>query len=503
MAVCTALALPARADDTSGTLVVNVTSSSGTADPDPDLMLLFPDGVGYRDAFAVGGSHTFTDITPGNYVLRLDHGTDRVEQFYHQKLTLQDADQITVTAGQTTTINETMLAGGVIEAKLTDSSTGAPANNVCATLNNDSSTQICGLTDGIAQFTDLGQATDDSIQITPSDGLHMPYEIKNIAVQIGQTTSVSAQLTPAAAVTATVLDRATRQPVNFACVSIVASQLPVFGSDCGVEEPTSAYSGEENWDGTVRFGEIAKGDYALFVNPMDSAYGIQWVGAKGGTGSQYNALQIHANPGTVTSIGTVLLDPPGSLSGTVHAGDAKTPPPQYRTGASTFPMDGATVGADGSFTISGLGPYAWPVLIKDASGAYAAQWAGGADRESARLYQVQAGQTSAGPSVILHKSGQIHGQILDQNAQPLLGNSVVKLFNARTGDPEGIDTYAPSGAYAITGLPTGDIKIQIWAEGRGWIWYRKAGSFQTATIVHVTGGRDIALNVTAAPPGGQ
>ncbi|WP_345432587.1 hypothetical protein [Actinoallomurus vinaceus] len=493
-----ALASPAKAD-TTGTIVVSVNNSSGAPDQDPQVDLLFPNGVGYASSSALGGTHTFTGVTPGSYVLRVSDGDGRVTQFYHQKLTLQQADQISVAAGQTTTINETMLAGGVIQAHLTDSTTGAPVNNVCATLNNDSATQVCGLTNGLVQFTDLGQGTD-SIQITPTDGLHMPYSINDIAVQLGQTTSLNAKIDPAAAVTGTVVDRATGQPVDLACVSIVNRQLPVFGSDCESDEPTSMYSGTINGtpSGSVQLGQIPAGTYSLFVDPLFLGYGIQWVGANGGTGSQYTALQIHAEPGTVTNIGKILLDRPGSLSGVVHAGDASTPPPANQTSVSTFPLDSATVSADGTYTLSGLGPYAWPVKITDGSGTYASVWAGGSDRKSAELYPVTAGQSAPGPNVVLPQGGQLQGQVQDQNGQPVQGGTDVKLFNAQTGDQIG-DSSQTSANYSFTGLATQDIKIEFWVSGHGWTWYRQASSWQDATVVHVTKGDIATLNLSLPP----
>jgi hypothetical protein len=490
-----ALASPAKAD-TTGTVVVSVSNSSGTPDQDPQVDLLFPSGVGYLSGFAVGGTHTFTGVTPGSYVLRVSDGNGKVTQFYHQELTLQQADQISVVAGQTTTINETMLAGGVIQAHLTDSTTGAPVNNVCATLNNDSATQVCGLTGGLVQFTDLGQATD-SIQITPTDGLHMPYSINNIAVQLGQTTSLNAKIDPAAAVTGTVVDRATGQPVDLACVSIVNRQLPVFGSDCASDEPTSMYSGSINEapSGFVHLGQIPAGTYSLFVDPLFLGYGIQWVGANGGTGSQYSAVQIHAKPGTVTNIGKILLDPPGSLSGVVHAGDASTPPPANQTSVSAFPLDSTTVSADGTYTLSGLGPYAWPLKVTDGSGTYASVWVGGSDRKSAELYQVTAGQTSPGPDAVLPQGGRLQGQVQDQNGQPVQGGTEIKLFNAQTGDQIS-DSSQGSANYSFTGLASQDIKIEFWVSGGGWTWYRQAFGWQGATIVHVTQGHLATMNLS-------
>lgn len=182
----------------------------------------------------------------------------------------------------------------------------------------------------------------------------------------------------------------------------------------------------------------------------------------------------------------------------VHAGDASTPPPANQTTVSTFPLDSANVSADGTYTLSGLGPYAWPVKITDQSGTYASVWAGGSDRKSAELYQVAAGQTSPGPNVVLPEGGRLQGQIQDENGQPVQTDSEVRLFNAETGDQIG-DVSQTSADYGFTGLASQDVKVEFWVRGHGWTWYRHASTWRGATAVHVAQGRITTLNLSLPP----
>jgi Carboxypeptidase regulatory-like domain len=502
LAVIAATVSPAAADEATGSLSVHVTTSTGAPARFAFLLLHSSDGVGHAEQFTEpDGTYRFDDLNPGDYKLSLEYGG--VKQYAHQKLDLDSADTFTVRAGEDTEVDEQMLAPGSIDVKVVDARDGAPVDTACVSVAFQGS-ENCSPDGGVYHFTELGQASDYAIDAHAQNGLHMPAHVAGVAVELGKTTQVTVKLDPAAVISTTVLDRASRQPVPYACVNALTLYFQgIESGSCGTY-PGQATNrvAESAADGTVRIGEIPAGTRYLFVEPPDSDHGIQWVGAHGGVGSQYDALKIDAVPGKVSELSPILLDPPGSLSGTFV--DASGGPLETTSMcASVLPQPSSglapltSCGGAGAFSIPGLGPYRWPVGFGDPWGSvYGKQWPGSArlDRKSAPTYKVTSGTTTDIGTKKIKKGHRLTGAIVQRDGQPWQGSAWVYAYDPNTGDYLGnSSTYG--GDYVLSPLSVPAVKLQVYAEGYGTYWYRNSTTFTGADAVRLRPGQDTQLNI--------
>jgi hypothetical protein len=494
---------PASADGTTGSISGRITRSDGAPAAWAQVTLRFPSGAGYYEGLAEpDGTFRFDDVRPGTYTMQVVY--DGVTQYAHQRLTSGQGDAFTVEGGRNTTVDERMFEPGAIDVKVVDAESGDPVETACATVAFHGA-EHCAAEDGVFRFTGLGAGSDHAVDVRSQDGLHMPGHTDHIAVELGRTTEVTVRVDPAAVITTRVLDRVSHSPVPWACVFALPEYFRGIQSGDCAEAMTAQ---ESDVDGTVRIGEIPAGVRRLFVDPQDGDHGVQWVGKKGGTGGQDDALKIDAVAGHVTAVPPILLDPYGSLSGTftdpsgapLPAGTSfcATVMPQPEQG---LPPGASCGGSDGTFTITGLGPYRWPVGFSDPwTWAYGVQWPGGADRRSAPTHQVRAGTVSEAGTARLTVGRTLSGSVRGPGGGAWPGSVQVSAFDARTGDLVGMSPW--SGGYAIPHLIGPSIRLQTHAEGYGSFWYENATDFPGGTDVQVGTGQDTALDLVVPVPTG-
>ncbi|MEV0455688.1 carboxypeptidase-like regulatory domain-containing protein [Catellatospora methionotrophica] len=222
---------------------------------------------------------------------------------------------------------------------------------------------------------------------------------------------------------------------------------------------------ESGTDGEVVLG-VEAGTYQVFALPdHGSAYGAQWVGLTGGTGSQDLARNVVVAAGEQKDIHKIFMDRKGTVTGVVTGADGA--PVTGGTVAAVTPVIGdagrgrVAIDTQGRYTIDFLGPYAWPLSFQTSTHAF--QWSGAAHRrQSATLVPVTAGQTTT----------------FDQ--QLALG-TLVKVTA----------TGSPSGRYAVAyNNSNGDVA--------GFIWVQQAGG---QAIFRVMGGQQVKLQFAGGEPG--
>lgn len=128
--------LPAVAAADTGAIAGHVTTAVGT--PAAEIYVqLYSDDEDGRVVIATTrtdaqGGYRFDGLGTASYVVSFHH-PDGLEEFYHHRATLHEADGVAVTNGQVTTLNEQLMATGTVTGQLRDP-VGAGAADVLITL---------------------------------------------------------------------------------------------------------------------------------------------------------------------------------------------------------------------------------------------------------------------------------------------------------------------------------------------------------------------------------
>ncbi|MDG4827748.1 carboxypeptidase regulatory-like domain-containing protein [Solwaraspora sp. WMMD1047] len=380
------------------------------------------------------GEFSVPEILVGSYTLSFSHG-DRV-QFYQGKLTIEEADAFTVSAGANTHLTDSLARTGSVRVTAVDAVTGAPVPHFCV------SPGDCG-SGGTVTVTDLPQGRHQ-FSVYTEDGNYFSLDTEPVEVRADQTTAVTVRLRPAARITTTVVDRQTGNPVANVCVQVHRTHAPSRPDGDGYCTNTA---------GRVTIGYLEKGSYHLFVDPGETAYGAQWVGAAGGTGDQRAAATIVAQAGATVTAPTVRLDQAGVITGRVTDAATGAPIDSAQINLLTaHPGVGAAskavTDADGRYRVTGLGPYAWPLLFDHYE--YTSHWSGGAtDRYSATPIQVTAGGTATHDTA-LGAGTEVRGTVTNQHGVASDGGYVIAR-HVDTGDIVG-SGWIDGGNYTLSAL---------------------------------------------------
>ncbi|OLB67412.1 MAG: hypothetical protein AUI10_00165 [Actinobacteria bacterium 13_2_20CM_2_72_6] len=377
---------------------------------------------------------------------------------------------------------------------MTDQKTGKPVPGACASVVAGQQPHACAGSNGVVTVPGV-QPGSWTVSVEDPSGTHWPTDLNNVDVVRGGPNRLSVALRPATAVVTTLRDARTKRPVS-------GCAIMVHPDDHGItDHPLRSCSDPAT--GRLVLGPMDPATFQLFVIPQDAAHGALWVGTDGGTGDQRKARLVTATKsGQATTLPPVDVGPAGSVSG--MARDRSTGAPVRRVCAYPYafnPLGGSEfgancTGADGRYTISGLGPYEWPVEFTMAPfyGDYAWQWSGDvSDRFDAKPVRVRPGGTAA-LDAQLKAGGTLSGTVANRAGQPQFG--YLRAYNAETGDfaAWGQDTrFDPVGAFTIKGIASQQVKVEYIVGGPASCWYLDKTSFRTATPIPVRAG-------TAAPP---
>ncbi|SNT46123.1 Carboxypeptidase regulatory-like domain-containing protein [Asanoa hainanensis] len=417
-----------RADDTAlrvGNLSGRLTNDDGTPVREAYVYVspFQANGNGVNADTDANGEFSLPMMLVGTYMVEFNAG-DR-HQFFDGALEPNDADPVTVTAGQDTRVVESMLPTGTVRVRAVDAISGIAIRDFCAE-------SFCSNGTGQVLMTD--QAIGTRAIGVYAQGNYLSRD-SNVTVRANQTTDVVARLLPGAKITTTVVDKATGQPLPNVCV-FAYKPAQVYTPD--------NYGGDQCSDtaGKVTLDKLAAGPYRLFAQPRNNnTYGKQWVAANGGTGDERLAATITTTTGKTTAAPQVKLDRAGSIRGRVT--DAATGAPLAAQIALFTSSPGAGgpetyTDADGRFQIDGLGPYAWP--LRYSSDGYATTWTGGAaSRFAATGTQVTTG-TVATADLALTRGVAVRGTVVTSHGTPRWGR--VNAYNAETGDLAGTVDFA-------------------------------------------------------------
>ncbi|MGI5237908.1 carboxypeptidase regulatory-like domain-containing protein [Dactylosporangium sp. CA-139066] len=496
LAVSMTMAPSAYAEEAAATITGHVTKEATGA---VTVNLFTTGGIAAGQAISTAdGDYAFPGVAPGTY--KMQFGFAGRFQWAHQKLGFSSATVVSVAAGDHVVVDETMLLPGYVEIHAKDAVTGQPVDTFCAGVYQDP--YQCGATGGVMRLTDF-DGGPRTVYIKSSDGLHARQAIENVSITLGQVTRLDVTLKPTAAITTTVVDRATGDPVPYVCV---AALTLTFG---GVDDQTCQYGVNYTDElGRVTLAELPAADYTLLVVPEDGVHGIQWAGATGGTGSQYQAQILHTIAGAPTVAPQVRLDPAASITGTVR--DADTGAPISDGCAQVLPSKtaygiGKACGysGDGTYTLSNLGPYKWPVLFSNfytwAGNPYVGKWSGNAtDRKAATLIQAGKNQPTVLDATLTHADAPFTLKVTSADGQAYTGWFSVDVYNARTGDF--VQSSDTSQGWTIHGVGMQNVHIHYVPNSpwrAGWVG---GADYASADTIKLRSDRTVTVKIVLPDP---
>jgi hypothetical protein len=422
---------------------------------------------------------------PGTYTLsfQTQHGV----QFARGKTSIQAADRITVAAGETVVVDDTLAEPGTVVVTARDDATGAPLLSFCAIVAGVVN-QVC-TSDGTATITSL--PTQGTVRVYPIEPDYLTSEPIPVVVTSGSATPVEARLRKGGTVTAVVTDSATGAPVEGACLELIEPLAPtVLGHGGSCSDAT----------GTITVRAVRPAVYTAFVAIFDGVHGHQWVGWSRGTGAQATARLINVRSGGTSTL-QIKLDQAGTIIGTVTDKADGRPIGSATVGLSSWDSGfgsggpSADTNSRGQYTLGNLGPYDWTLFI--GANGYASQFSGGgSNRFLAQGVRVQSGQTTT-YDVNLTRGTKLTGTVTGPNGEPV-DFVRIRVFHALSGDEFPASDVTGTNPYLVP--MAGPTLIKVNYSGRadgvdydGWVG---GADWLHASVVLVPGSGTKNLNIT-------
>jgi hypothetical protein len=427
------------------------------------------------------GAYRIDRVFPGQYTVFFQSYENNVQQYAFGKISSQTADVVTVTADQTATVNDQQLPTGSLKLTAKDSITGAAISAFFADLGSrfgDTQTGEIVINDlAIGQYTIAAGA----------EGYAYMPNAASVTITAGNQAVVELSLRRVGKITTKVVDRKTGRPVAGICVFTETKTDFIFPDGCGARS-------DEN--GNVTLSVDNPGAYNLFVLPdPGSAYGMQWVGDSGGTGTQQSAAKVVVKSGKTTAAPRIKLDQHGTITG--RATSATGRPLVSGLVGIVGPDIGAgtdrryvPVAADGAYTVDYLGPYEWPLIFVAADHAY--QWSGGkGNRLAAVLVPVKAGRSTKYNYTLKHGT-----DVTITYSGPATGGNRYVVHNAVTGDVIGVMDSTQSASVQLPVIGPQNVKLQCFCGMLGNFWLGGTGfAGATSVAIPASGTREIIFTV--------
>ncbi|MFV2018956.1 carboxypeptidase regulatory-like domain-containing protein [Micromonospora sp. LOL_023] len=432
------------------------------------------------------GAYTLPDLRPGQFYISTFYGS-RGRQYVYGVLSAAEATVFDLVAGQSLVVDEVLLEPGNVQVKIVDSVTGKVIRTGCVRVVTPYDHSSCAIERGVFTVTGVPAGSYYEVEVSP-EGTHWPTAVR-VDVLPGKVSKVTVPVDPATALVTKVRATDTGDPVADVCASLI-------GPDWRGVGPIYQYQGCSDANGRLVIGPLEGPVQAqIFLEHLSDAYGAQWVGPRGGTGDQREAVWFSGADSVTTTIKTLRVDPPGSITGVVR--DQATGSPVQRVCAFPYAL-ASTLGLSrqsgahcsnsaGVYTVSGLGPYEWPLQHVAVSGLYPWTWSGSQpDRFSATYIPVRSGQASTA-DLALRTAGSVQGRTLAASGTAEFG--YMTAYSAATGDPAGPATSTTdwsTGGYELLPLAPGQqVKINYYFGDGSDCWYDGASDFATATAVSI------------------
>ncbi|WP_433613384.1 carboxypeptidase regulatory-like domain-containing protein [Dactylosporangium sp. CA-139114] len=474
-----------------GSIAGQLLKADGTPAAGVNVSANVPDGPGRYATTGADGRYRMDDVPVRADWYVAFRGPGGRTQYAHGKLTQESADRVAVTEGQVTTVDDQLLPTGSVRLVAHDATTGAPLTGFCAW---EASSSV----GGCAETTELVVADmfvgTWHFSVNLGDHRHFDVIDQPAVVTAGQTTTVDVAMRLGASLTVPMTARASGAAAD-GCAQVARS---------GGEFPVPYGSGCSDWQspptpGSVLIGPLEPGTYQVFADPGDGALGSQWVGATGGTGDRDAAASVTLAAGDQATLAPVRFDGAGSIRGTVTDVNTGAPVPYACVSVVArtpgFSGDGCNqaTATDGTYTIGGLGPYAWPVQFSHQ--AYQWRWSGNkVTRPEATKVTVRVGKSVAANIKLRTGGGTVTGTIKDAAGHTIDG--MVIAYNAVTGEAVSLGAYADGGGpYALSLLAAPQPVKLFYSAGFGHSGWAGGTDFASATTYQVRNNRTTTANI--------
>ncbi|WP_263422334.1 carboxypeptidase regulatory-like domain-containing protein [Arthrobacter sp. StoSoilB5] len=451
------------------------------------------------------GSYKIIGLPAGSYKLKFSgYNTGALDQWHSNAASFETATTITLTTGQDLTgVNATLVKGASISGKIA-APAGVDLTNTRAELyktsdsyspvasayaNPDGTYKFRGLAAGSykLKFSGYGTGTLDQwhLRATSFDTATV------IALVTGQDLT---GINPTLVKGATVSGKITAP----AGIDVRDTWVAIYKSDSSYPTIGSAYPAS---DGSYKITGLPAGSYKVEFDGGGTGALAQW---HSGAASFETATAVTVTTGQdLTGINATLAKG-ATISGKV------TPPAGVSLGylqVSIYSsdneytyVDSTYIGSDGSYKFTGLPAGSYKVRFGGNDSRTLAQWySNAASFETATVVSVTTGQDLTGINATLVKSATVSGKVTAPTGVDLAN---ARVYVYKSDDPGSYASYSyvgSDGTYMVTGLPAGSYKVNFEGNNTGALeqWHSNAASFDTATIVTLTTGQDLAgVNAT-------
>lgn len=428
-------------------------------------------------------------LRAGTYKVWFDWNRDVAPEWYQDRDSQAEADSVTVTAGQTTTVDADVAAAGVITGVVTDGSTGLPVPTTVLVRVYDQSGGLVkeyGATDLSGNYRVGGLGTGDYKVLfrDPSDFYDDEYyddksdrnQADPVSVTAGITTpNVNATLTPFVSlgtITGTIMERS--WPMVLSPLDS-GDNVRMYFYDAGSGALVYNYPFWGDGSTTAHVTHVPSGTYKILF--VEDAYAPQYVPEWYDNQTSYASADVIAvSAGMMTTDVNVVLPLPrlgsrGCISGVVTADGTNLSGVEvrvYAVYAEDYHRD--YTDPNGEYEICGLlGDYE----VRFVENPYMPEWFDGVlARTDATSVTVTVDTTVPDVNAALNLGGCVSGQVTDISGL-LLGSyaGLLGVYDsagnrAEFYDQDTLGTGTPpenDGSFVFCGLPSGDYVVGCWS----------------------------------------
>lgn len=444
------------------------------------------------------GHYVVRGLATGSYRIRYDGppGGGYVQQFHNGKATLSTADPVAVTVGRTTTVATARLeAGGSISGRVQVDGSGAPVTGGYVSVNEpDAGTWITvpvgpdgwytvgGLRPGSYQLWFggdgvVGEYFDDKTYLDPD----------RVTVGRGQhVTGIDSSLAPSAAVTGTVRDATTGDPVA--------------GVRVWVETATGMYPGTTGSDGTYRVAGLPSGDCRVSFEAPQLGYPRRYYED---AETYATATPIALGAGQTAGGIDMRLTKGGSIVGTVTAADDGSPVADmnvviHEADTGSYVLSTQTDEA-GRYVAPGLpdGDYLVEFSSSGALNYVGVYYDGRSAAQADRVTVAKGTETTVDQAVAT--GGRVVGVVRADDDGSAVANAWVTVSATIDGVWFSHDAQTDEdGRYSVGGLPTGTFSVYVSPPSDGFLVSANVGG-----AIPVTAGQDTTMAEVRLAVGGR